>query len=96
MISVAVLLPETHSRSSWSIKIEAGKDDRFEHKVRLDRTAELQTFLVPFGPGDVSFKVKQDKKTVLEGRGERIENDAKRISSYNFNAWTGHWSSRMR
>lgn len=85
-------MPEDHSKSSWSIKIEAGKDDRFEHKVRLDRTTNLQTFLVPFGPGEVSFKVKQDKKTVLEGKGEKIENDARQIVAYNFNAWTGHWS----
>ena len=95
-MSVAILLPEKHSKSSWSIKIEAGKDDQFERKVRLDRTVQLQTFLVPFGPGDVSFKVKQDRKTVLEGKGARIENDARRILSYNFNAWTGHWTSQIR
>jgi hypothetical protein len=50
---------------------------------------------VPFGAGEVSFKVKRDKKTVLEGKGERVESDARRLAAYNFNAWTGHWSSEI-
>jgi hypothetical protein len=93
VIAVSVLLPEHRTESSWSVEIKAGEGDQYERKVILDRTSDLQTFLVPFSPGQVSFQVKQSAETILEGEGESITDVGADI--YNFNAWTGHWSQKV-
>ncbi|KAI5452377.1 hypothetical protein NCC49_000937 [Naganishia albida] len=93
VIAVSVLLPEHRTDSSWSVEITAGEGDQYERKVVLDRTSDLQTFLVPFSPGQVSFQVKEGAETVLEGEGESITDIG--TERYNFNAWTGHWSRKV-
>lgn len=93
VIAVSVLLPEHRTDSSWSVEITAGEGDQYERKVVLDRTSDLQTFIVPFSPGQVSFQVKEGAETVLEGTGESITDIG--TERYNFNAWTGHWSRKV-
>lgn len=93
MIAVAVSLPEHRTASSWTIEMKAGTGETYKRKVILDRTVGLQTFLVPFATGDVSFEVKQGEETMLEGDGESITSDATEI--YNSNAWTGHWGRKV-
>lgn len=90
-----MLLPEQKTAAPWSIKVKAGNGDQYERKISLNRSNELQTFIVPFAPGEVSFKIKHGSETILEGKGEKIETEATRIATYNFNAWTGHWSTTV-
>ncbi|KAJ9106718.1 hypothetical protein QFC19_003030 [Naganishia cerealis] len=95
VISVAVLLPETKKIKSISIDIKAGDEHRFARKTDLAPVADLQTFIVPFGPGDISFEIKQGRETLLEGKGAKIEDRASHLKTYNFNAWSGYWNVKV-
>ncbi|KAJ9114317.1 hypothetical protein QFC22_005769 [Naganishia vaughanmartiniae] len=95
VISVAVLLPETKTMNSMTIEMEAGDGEEFRSTLQLNPTAQLQTFVVPFGPGEVSFKIKEGPVTLLEGKGAEIARAGSDLEIFNFNAWSGYWNSKV-
>lgn len=77
---------------SVTLEIKAGDDDKFSSTLRLISTDRLQTFVVPFGTGKVSFKIKEGPVTLLEGKGAEVTGGGSDLEIYNFNAWSGYWN----
>ena len=88
LLNFMILLPE--KTGAVDLVVQNGSNT---HTKNLKPGRE-HTLTLPFVPGDVHFELEsQSGKTLVQGRGKSIEAQPAR---YNFNMWSGSWSTSLQ
>ncbi|ORY28480.1 glycoside hydrolase [Naematelia encephala] len=85
LINLMILVP---AGSDAKLHLRNGR----ERHTRVLKPGDANLLTIPFVPGEVQFEViSSGGEQILAGEGKQILKDADR---YNFNMWTGSWSTR--